>query len=149
MTTAATERYASIYFPLRLTYGLVPLIAGIDKFFNILTDWQQYLPEFVIAALPIPASSFMLLVGIIEIVAGLAVLTWFTRLGAYVVAAWLVLIALNLILAGYFDIAVRDLVMAVGAYSLGQVAALRKEAWFATQSAVAVASPRASADVAR
>ena len=149
MTTTATERYASIYFPLRLTYGLVPLIAGIDKFFNILTDWQQYLPEFVITALPMPASNFMLLVGIIEIVAGLAVLTWFTRLGAYVVAAWLVLIALNLILAGFFDIAVRDLVMAVGAYSLGQVAALRGEAWFPTQSAIAERSPRASADVAR
>ena len=70
-----------------------------------------------------------MIVGVIEIVAGLAVLTAFTRLGAYVVALWLVLIAINLVVAGYYDIAVRDLVMAVGAYTLGQVAALRGDQW--------------------
>jgi hypothetical protein len=59
----------------------------------------------------------------------LAVLTAFTRMGAYIVMIWLALIAVNLIIAGYYDIAVRDLVMAVGAYSLGQVAALHGDRW--------------------
>jgi hypothetical protein len=68
------------------------------------------------------------------IVAGLAVLTVFTCLGTYVVAAWLSLIAVNLVLAGHFDIAVRDLVMAIGAYTLGEVAALRGAKWFSAAS---------------
>jgi uncharacterized membrane protein YphA (DoxX/SURF4 family) len=124
-----SRQLTSIYVPLRIVYGLVPIVAGADKFFNILTDWSKYLPSFAADLLPISPAAFMSLVGIIEIVAGLAVLTSLTRLGAYVVMIWLVLIAVNLILAGYFDIAVRDLVMAVGAYTLGQVAALRGESW--------------------
>jgi hypothetical protein len=71
----------------------------------------------------------MMIVGVIEIIAGLAVLTALPRLGAYVVMAWLILIAVTVAAAGYLDIAVRDLVMAVGAYSLGQLAALRGEPW--------------------
>jgi hypothetical protein len=134
MAANPSSRLSSIYIPLRLCYGLVPLVAGADKYFNLLTDWSQYLPAAVANQLPISATHFMLIVGGIEIVAGLAVLTAFTRLGAYVVMAWLALIAVNLILAGYFDIAVRDLVMAVGAYTLGQVAGLRGERWFPTTS---------------
>jgi hypothetical protein len=129
MAASTTDRIASIYYPLRLTYGLVPLVAGLDKFFHLLTDWNKYLPAFAADLLPISTSNFMLIVGVIEIVAGLAVLTVFTRLGAYVVAAWLALIAVNLVLAGYYDIAVRDVVMAVGAFALGQAAAVRGEAW--------------------
>jgi hypothetical protein len=71
----------------------------------------------------------MMVVGCIEIAAGLAVSTRFTRLGAYVVMAWLIMIAATLVAAGYLDIAVRDLVMAVGAFTLGQVAAVRHEGW--------------------
>lgn len=123
------EDLSTIYLPLRLTYGLVPVVAGLDKFFNVLTDWGKYLPPGLANLLPVPASTFMLIVGCIEIAAGLAVLTKFTRLGAYVVMAWLVLIAATLVVGGYRDIAVRDLVMAVGAYTLGQVAALRQERW--------------------
>ena len=124
--------FSSIYIPLRLTYGFVPLIAGVDKFLNLLTNWEKYLPTSVIAVLPVPPSVLMSAVGLIEVPAGLAVLTAFTRLGAYVVTAWLVLIAADLVFAGYFDIAVRDLVMAVGAYSLGQVAALHGDQWLPT-----------------
>lgn len=130
----ATGRLSSIYFPLRITYGLVPIVAGLDKYFNLLTDWEKYLPAFADDMLPISPAAFMLIVGGIEIAAGLAVLTAFTRLGAYVVMAWLALIAVNLIAAGYFDVAVRDLVMAVGAYSLGQVAALRGDSWLPAAS---------------
>ena len=120
---------SSIYLPLRLTFGLVPVLAGLDKFFNLLTDWQKYLPAYAANRLPFSPSTFMMIVGVIEIAAGLAVLTVLPRLGAYVVMAWLILIAIVVAAAGLLDIAVRDVVMAVGAYTLGQVAALRGEPW--------------------
>lgn len=117
-----------VYWPLRLTYGLVPLLAGLDKFVGLLADWESYLAPWVADLLPVSPGTFMAIVGIIEIVAGLAVLTRFTRLGAYVVAAWLVLIALQLVTAGIYDVAVRDLVMAVGAWTLAKVAEARETA---------------------
>lgn len=115
-----------VYWPLRLTYGLVPLLAGLDKFVGLLADWESYLAPWVADLLPVAPETFMWVVGVIEIVAGLAVLTRFTRLGAYVVAAWLVLIALQLVTAGFLDVAVRDLVMAVGAWTLAKVAEARE-----------------------
>jgi uncharacterized membrane protein YphA (DoxX/SURF4 family) len=118
----------SLYRPLWLTYGLVPLLAGLDKFFNLLADWPKYLSPWVEGLLPVSAQSFMYAVGIIEIVVGLMVLTRWTRLGAWIAMAWLVLIAGNLVTLGLFDIAVRDLAMAVGAYTLARLAELRHEA---------------------
>jgi hypothetical protein len=139
MTPSLTPKdLTPIYVPLRLAYGLVPIIAGADKFTNLLTNWEKYLPSFAPNILPFSTHTFMLIVGIIEIVAGLAVLTILPRLGAYVVMLWLVLIAINLILAGYFDIAVRDLVMALGAYTLGQVAALYGDKWLPTSASPGV-----------
>jgi uncharacterized membrane protein YphA (DoxX/SURF4 family) len=115
------------WWALRLVYGLVPIVAGLDKFTNLLTDWQQYLSPMIANA--VPAATFMHIVGVIEIVAGILVLSRFTRLGAYVVAAWLVGIALNLITAGhFFDVAVRDLSMAVGAFVLGRLSEARTRA---------------------
>jgi uncharacterized membrane protein YphA (DoxX/SURF4 family) len=125
----ARESLSSIYIPLRLAFGLVPIVAGLDKFFNLLTDWQKYLAPPVAKLLPVSPAAFMMAAGVIEIIAGLVVLTVLTRLGAYIVMIWLVLIAGNLILAGYYDVAVRDLVMALSAYTLGQVAALRGDQW--------------------
>jgi hypothetical protein len=140
------KNLSSIYLPLRLTYGLVPVVAGLDKFFNLLTDWGKYLPRGLASGLPVSVSTFMAVVGCIEIAAGLAVLTVLPRLGTYVVMAWLILIAAVLVVAGDLDIAVRDLGMAVGAYALGQVAALRQERWFpfglAAQPAEAMAHVR-------
>jgi uncharacterized membrane protein YphA (DoxX/SURF4 family) len=118
----------SLYRPLWLTYGLVPLLAGLDKFLNLLTDWPKYLSPWVADLLPVSAQNFMYAVGIIEILVGLMVLTRWTRLGAWIAAAWLVLIAGNLVMMGLFDIAVRDLAMAVGAYTLARLAELRQEA---------------------
>jgi hypothetical protein len=78
--------------------------------------------------LPISAATLMRISGVIEVIVGLAVLAGVTRIGGYVVCAWLVLIAVNLISTGqYFDIAVRDLVMAVGAFSLAKVSEMREE----------------------
>lgn len=117
----------SLYRPLWLTYGLVPLLAGLDKFFNLLTDWPKYLSPWIANLLPMSAQTFMYAVGIIEILVGLMVLTRWTRIGAWIAAAWLVLIALNLATLGLFDIAVRDLAMAVGAYTLARLAELRQD----------------------
>ncbi len=117
------------WWALRLTFGLVPIVAGLDKFTNLLTDWQQYLSPLVTQLLPVTASTFMHVVGVIEIAAGVLVLSKLTRLGAYVVAAWLVAIALNLLLTGrFFDVAVRDVVMAVGAFALAKLTEVRETA---------------------
>jgi uncharacterized membrane protein YphA (DoxX/SURF4 family) len=110
---------------MRYTYGLVPIVAGLDKFTNILTDWKHYLAPAISSALPFSASTFMAIVGIIEIVAGIIVLLR-PRIGGYIVMAWLVAIALALIVGGqYYDVAVRDLVMAIGAFSLARLSAPR------------------------
>ena len=126
--TSSNLNLESLYRPLWLTYGLVPLLAGLDKFLNLLADWPKYLSPWVANLLPVSAQTFMYAVGIIEIVVGLMVLTRWTRLGAWIAAAWLVLIALNLVTLGLFDIAVRDLAMAVGAYTLARLAEMRQEA---------------------
>jgi len=118
----------SLYRPLWLTYGLVPLLAGLDKFFNILADWPAYLAPWAAELLPVSAQTAMYAVGVIEIIVGLMVLTRWTRLGAWIACAWLVLIALNLVTMGLFDIAVRDLAMAVGAYTLARLAEARQQA---------------------
>jgi len=127
-TTSQNLNLESLYRPLWLTYGLVPLLAGLDKFLNLLTDWPKYLSPWMAGLLPVSAETFMHAVGIIEIAVGLMVLTRWTRLGAWIAALWLVLIAGNLVTMGLFDIAVRDLAMAVGAYTLARLAELRQEA---------------------
>jgi uncharacterized membrane protein YphA (DoxX/SURF4 family) len=109
---------------LRLTYGLVPVVAGIDKFTDLLTNWESYLSPGMKSMLPLEAATFMKLVGVIEIVAGILVLVR-PRIGSWVVMGWLVCIALQLITGGrYFDVAVRDLVMAIGAFTLAQLSIL-------------------------
>ena len=106
---------------LKYTFGLVPIIAGLDKFTNILTDWSQYISPGLSGLIPFEDGTFMMIVGIIEIVAGILVFLK-PKIGALVVMAWLIAIALTLILSGSFlDIAVRDLVMAVGAFSLAKL----------------------------
>lgn len=116
-----------IYQPLRWTYGLIPLLAGLDKFLNLLADWPSYVSPAMEAVLPVAPETFMLLVGVIEIGVGLMILTRWVREGAWLACGWLVLIAVNLILAGFLDVAVRDLALAVGAYTLARLAAVRQE----------------------
>lgn len=113
------------WWTMRLTYGLVPIVAGLDKFTNLLTNWEQYLSPIAQRILPFSAATFMRIVGVIEVVAGILVLVK-PRVGAYVVSAWLVAIAINLLTTGeYFDIAVRDLVMAIGAFTLAKMTEVR------------------------
>jgi uncharacterized membrane protein YphA (DoxX/SURF4 family) len=114
-TTGQVDRVASI---LRWTYGLVPIAAGADKFMHILTDWNKYLAPIVTEIIPVSPNTFMSLVGIIEIAAGIIVLIK-PKTGAFIVGLWLIGIAINLLLTGqYFDIAVRDTTMAIGAFCL-------------------------------
>ena len=112
----------AVFTLLKFTFVIVPIVAGLDKFTNILTDWSQYLHPSLLEMLPVSAAAFMIVVGIIEIVAG--ILVWLKpELAGFVVAAWLTLIALNLLFSGqYLDVAVRDLVMAVAAFSLAKLA---------------------------
>jgi|SRR5689334_5657445 len=115
---ATIQNAESVQRLMRYTYGIVPIVAGLDKFTNILTDWKHYLAPSIVSALPFSASTFMSIVGVIEIVAGIIVLAR-PRVGGYIVMAWLIAIALTLIVGGqYYDVAVRDLVMAIGAFSL-------------------------------
>ena len=81
---------------LKYTFGLAPIVAGLDKFTNILTNWSQYISEGFAGFLPFEPAIFMMIVGVIEIVAGILVLTK-TKIGAYVVSSWLTAIALSLI----------------------------------------------------
>jgi len=121
------QRLSEVYWPLRLAYGLVPFLAGLDKFMGILADWKRYVSPMLASILPVGVETFMHMVGIVEIVVGLAVLFGLARLGGLVVVGWLSVISVNVALAGYLDIAVRDLVMAVGAYTLSMIAAERGE----------------------
>jgi len=109
---------------LRLTFGIVPIVAGLDKFTNLLANWPGYLGTTISGMLPVNALVFMKIVGVIEIAAGIIVLVR-PLIGAYIVMVWLICIALQLIIGGhYFDVAVRDLVMAIGALTLARLTML-------------------------
>ena len=123
------HRLTSAFWTLRIAFGLTAFLAGVDKFFNLLTNWEQYASPLVLSILPVSAGTLMRIGGVIEIIAGLAVLAGITRLGGYVVAAWLTMIALTLVTTGhYFDVAVRDLVMACGAFVLARLSEVREQA---------------------
>jgi hypothetical protein len=120
-TNNPTKLLTHVFNLLQLTYGIVPIVAGLDKFTNILTHWEKYLHPGLAAILPISSHTFMMIVGVIEIIAGIIVLAK-PAVGSLIVMAWLTVIALSLLASGnYYDIAVRDLTMAVGAYSLSRI----------------------------
>lgn len=122
METKITQQPVTQTFRLlKFTFVIVPIVAGADKFTNLLTNWEQYLNPSLADLLPFPASTFMMIVGTIEIIAGIIVLKK-AEIGGYIVAAWLTSIALTL-LAGfsYVDVAVRDLVMAISAFSMARL----------------------------
>ena len=114
----------SIFNLLRITFSVVPIVAGLDKFTDILTHWEDYLNPSIAGILPFSPHTFMMIAGVIEITAGIIVLIK-PAIGGLIVAAWLTLIALTLLTGGiHLDVAVRDLVMAVGAFSLARIAKL-------------------------
>ncbi|HEY3428423.1 MAG TPA: hypothetical protein VGK83_07125 [Acidimicrobiia bacterium] len=121
MTTASGQTGpTAAYRILRFGFTALPIIAGVDKFANLLTDWTQYLPEVVTDA--VNATTVMAVVGVVEIVAGIGV--WLRpKIFANVVAAWLGVIIVTLLIAGdFWDIALRDFGLLLGALALGQLA---------------------------
>jgi hypothetical protein len=109
------------YQILHVGFVVAPLVAGLDKFFHLLVDWDRYLAPFVPAMLGISGQTFMRVVGVVEIAAALLV-AFKPRIGGYVVAAWLLGIVFNLLLIpGYFDIALRDFGLALGALALARL----------------------------
>jgi hypothetical protein len=121
------QRLNSSWWALRIGLGLAPFLAGLDKFFNLLTNWKMYLNPLALRLIPVDQRTFFHTVGVIEMIVGLAILTRWTRLGAYVAAAWLVGIALNLVTMGtFFDIAVRDILLALAAFTLARLTEVRQ-----------------------
>lgn len=118
---ATSSRVNQAYQAMHLIFTVAPVIAGVDKFTHFLVNWDQYLAPQIAALLPFSAHTFMWIVGVIEIVAGVGVLLM-PRVFAYVVSVWLVGIIANLVIGGqYLDVALRDLGLAVGAFSLGRM----------------------------
>jgi hypothetical protein len=123
------RRLNSSWWALRIALGVAPFLAGLDKFFNLLTNWTLYLNPLALRIIPVGPATFMRAIGVVEMIVGIAILTRWTRLGAYVAAAWLVGIALNLVTMGaFFDVAVRDLLIAVAAFTLAQLTEARQSA---------------------
>jgi hypothetical protein len=109
------------YQILRLGFTVAPILFGLDKFFNLMVNWEQYLPPFVNNLIGGQGRYFMLAVGVVEVIAGLGV-AFKPRVFAYVVSAWLLLIIVNLLMIpGYFDIALRDFGLAIGAFALARL----------------------------
>ncbi|MGH8635770.1 MAG: hypothetical protein ACREUZ_01395 [Burkholderiales bacterium] len=136
------NRLDTPWIALRFGVGLTATLAGLDKFFNLLADWGAYVSPLVAELLPFSTDTFMGIVGVIELAVGLAILTGWTRLGAYVASAWLLGVAVNLVLAGFYDVAVRDVVMAIAAFTLARLAELRQQSPAFSFSGVADARGR-------
>jgi hypothetical protein len=121
-TSTVTKRSGAdaAYMILRLGFTVAPILFGLDKFFNLMTDWTEFLPTFVTDV--VAGATVMAIVGVIEIAAGIGV--WLRpAVFAYVVAGWLAVIIATLVLAGgLLDIALRDFGLLLGALALGQLA---------------------------
>ncbi len=111
------------YEILHVAFTVAPIVAGLDKFFDLLANWDKYLAPAIAGLSPIGVHGFMMAVGLIEIIAGLIVALK-PKIGAYIVAAWLLGIIVNLLLVpGYFDIALRDFGLLLAALALGRLSA--------------------------
>ena len=119
---AVPDRARQAFRILHVGFVVAPILAGLDKFFEVLVDWDRYLAPAVTDVLPVSGHSLMLAVGVIEIAAGVLVALR-PRIGGYVVAVWLWVIIVNLLVVGdYFDIALRDFGLSLGALALARLA---------------------------
>ena len=115
------------WWALRIALGVGPILAGVDKYFNKLADWTVYLSPLATKMIPVKDTTFMHIVGVVEIIAGTIVLTRWTKIGSYIVGSWLLAIAANLLTTGmFYDLAVRDVEIAVAAFALSQLSAVRE-----------------------
>jgi uncharacterized membrane protein YphA (DoxX/SURF4 family) len=133
------HRTETAYWALRLTFGVVPIVAGLDKFTNLLANWAGYLSPLAVRILPVSPHAFMMVVGVVEIVVGIGVLSGYARVFGWIAAAWLLAIALNLLTTGKFlDVAARDVALAVSAFALARLAPLHEAAAERTRTAAPV-----------
>ena len=115
-------RLEQAWLVLRIGLGVGPFLAGLDKYFNLLAYWPGYMSPLALKILPFSAPTFMHIVGVIEMIVGLAILTKWTRLGSYVASVWLLAIAINLVSTGmFFDVAVRDMEIALAGFVLARL----------------------------
>ena len=120
--TLAPETARQAFLLLRTVFTVAPVLFGLDKFTNVLTDWTSYLAPVVPSVVPLPGQTIMYIVGVIEILAGLLV-AFRPRIGSLVVAAWLFGIIVNLLILGnFYDVALRDFGLLVGALALNRLA---------------------------
>jgi hypothetical protein len=134
MYTELDSRLEQGWWALRIGLGVGPFLAGLDKYFNLLANWPKYISPLALKVLPFSGQTLMHIVGVIEMIVGLAILTKWTRLGSYIASLWLVMIAINLVSTGmFFDIAVRDLEMAVAAFVLARLSEVRSHSVAAEQ----------------
>jgi hypothetical protein len=120
-TSWATRPAYQAYEILHVGFAVLPIVAGIDKFFHLLVNWDMYLAPLATKMLPVAEHTFMQVVGVVEIAAGLLVAFW-PRVGGYVVALWLLGIVANLLLfPGFYDIALRDFGLSLGALALARL----------------------------
>jgi len=133
------------WWALRIGLGVGPIITGIDKYFDKLADWGMYLSPLATKVVPISATNFMHVIGVVEIVAGLVVLSRWTKWGSYIVMFWLLGIAVNLLTMGmFYDLAMRDVEIAIGAFVLSQLTAVREHHATAKQEAKGMVSSQFS-----
>jgi hypothetical protein len=110
---------------MRIALGLMATLAGLDKFFNILADWGSYVSPAAAQLLPFSTDILMGIVGVVEVSVGIGILTAVPVLGAYVASAWLLLVAVNLVIAGHLDVAVRDVVLSIAAFTVARLIQVR------------------------
>ncbi|HXY09660.1 MAG TPA: DoxX family protein [Terriglobales bacterium] len=121
------SRLDQAWWALRIGLGVGPFLAGLDKYFHLLANWPAYMSPLALKILPFSAQTFMHIVGVIEMIVGLAILTKWTRLGSYVASVWLLAIAINLVSTGmFFDVAVRDVEIALAAFVLARLTESRR-----------------------
>ncbi len=114
------------WWALKIGLGVGPIITGTDKYFDKLADWGMYLSPLATKFVPVSTATFMHGVGIVEIIAGLIVLSRWTKFGGYLVMIWLLGIVANLLTTGMFtDLAMRDVEIAIGAFALAQLSTVR------------------------
>jgi uncharacterized membrane protein YphA (DoxX/SURF4 family) len=129
MHRARTEPAYGAYLMLRVGFTVLPIVFGLDKFANVLTNWEHYLAPWIVRLIPLSAHQAMLVVGVIEIVAGVAVAVK-PRYAAYIVAAWLAGIVINLVsYPGFYDIALRDFGLMLAALTLARLASVYDPPW--------------------
>jgi len=123
------RRINQAFWVLRIGLGTAAFLAGLDKFFNVLADWQMYLSPLAARVLPVGAQTFMHIAGVIEMIVGVSILAGLSRIGGYVMMGWLIAITINLVTTGmFYDIAVRDVELSLAAFTLARLSEVRQAA---------------------